>query len=333
MATKQKNIDSIDLMKLLAALAVVGIHTGLIDYLVDTLKSNVPEIISRMAVPLFFIASSFFLVKHLKKYSDYRAQVKKYLIRICQLYVFWLVLYGYFIIKNTLVGLHKGFNWSHFWVGTINFILSGPRTGVVFWYLNATIFACLFVFWWFYKKPKLGFCIAAIMFALTVWFSAYQPVNLGEIVLSATIFIGPIYFYVGWIAERLYDNHLVLKWIPLIIVTLAIIALTFMELHIVNRHFGHSDQLFIYPFLGLTLFMMTLKIRIKIPYAKFWRNMSTFLYLSNFLVLMSFRSLLDPMLTHNIVRYLTVVGLAIGFYVLTVFLQKSRFFKILRFAY
>ena len=59
------NIDSLDLMKIMASLLVVGIHSELFLTLDSKFHLQLLMLIARLAVPLFFISSSFLLARHL----------------------------------------------------------------------------------------------------------------------------------------------------------------------------------------------------------------------------------------------------------------------------
>ncbi|MBA1394638.1 hypothetical protein EQ500_12320, partial [Lactobacillus sp. XV13L] len=114
------NIAGLDLMKLFASLLVVGIHSELILALNTKFHTQVFMIAARMAVPVFFISSSFLLARHIAAHHNQIAAVKHYVRRVSQLYLFWLVLYGYFIIRATIVNIQvNGWHWTNFIYGLL----------------------------------------------------------------------------------------------------------------------------------------------------------------------------------------------------------------------
>lgn len=85
---KQK-FDGIDLMKFVASVFVVAIHTNPLATINPLLNTLLFQGIARMAVPLFFTASAFFIF-----YSPgiNEVRVKKQVFRLLQLYICWFIL-------------------------------------------------------------------------------------------------------------------------------------------------------------------------------------------------------------------------------------------------
>ena len=128
----QKAITGFDLLKFLMALVIINIHLNLVDY-VDGMWLYIPwSYINDMAVPTFFILSSFFFFRKVwKGNNDDKMQgLRHYECRLAKLYLFWIValspiiLYcwhpeyltsSYFalflFIKNFLFGYEFGASW------------------------------------------------------------------------------------------------------------------------------------------------------------------------------------------------------------------------------
>ena len=93
----KKLYKGIDIFKLVAALGVVTIHTGIKFF----------DILGRLGVPFFVIVSSFFFFKHyfrLNNSIQRKNYIKKFLVRLGLLFLTWEVFYIPFaIIKFMMI--------------------------------------------------------------------------------------------------------------------------------------------------------------------------------------------------------------------------------------
>lgn len=326
----KQQIDSLDAMKILAALAVVSIHTGFVDVLDRLSHSHFFTLTVRMAVPLFFIAASFLLARHINVHHDRWQALKNYTMRIGKLYIFWVILYGYYIGRDAWDSFRiYGWNLPRFLYTCGQWLLVGPWTMLVGWYLNALLFGVWFVYWWGRKRPKVGFSIALIIFLTVVFFSAYVPVNTG-ILIACTLFVGPIYVYLGQ-----YIAHLTTlpSWKILGTTLVVAIIIAYCELHFVLQGHGHSDQLVSYLLLTPVLFMITLKIPLHLPHAKWWRNLSTVMYFSHYLLMKIGYNFLYYQIHSTTLRYGLVVMASVVCYLLILGLQHTRLQFLVKWSY
>lgn len=82
---KMKKYDSLDLLKFIMSIMVVAIHTQLFPMILY------PWL--RLAVPLFFITSSFLLYNKIKNNKNQEKEIiKNYVIRQLKFYLFWLII-------------------------------------------------------------------------------------------------------------------------------------------------------------------------------------------------------------------------------------------------
>lgn len=128
----QKVITGFDLLKFLMALVIINIHLNLAEYADGTWMSIPWRFINDMAVPTFFILSSFFFFRKVREGNkDDKVQALRYYeCRLAKLYLFWvialspIILYcwhpeyltsSYFavflFIKNFLFGYEFGASW------------------------------------------------------------------------------------------------------------------------------------------------------------------------------------------------------------------------------
>lgn len=131
MTSNKKVISGFDLLKFLMALVIINIHLNLVDYADATWLSVPWSYVNDMAVPSFFILSSFFLFSKMREDYDREERQRRlwhYEWRLAKLYLFWVValspiiLYcwhpeflssiGVFLfVKNFFFGYEFGASW------------------------------------------------------------------------------------------------------------------------------------------------------------------------------------------------------------------------------
>lgn len=105
---ERKNYYALDVAKFISAFLVVCIHTGPLLDVNATGNFVLVQILARLAVPFFFVASGFLFFRKLdfkREWNDYenKAQLQHYLWRLCKLYIIWTILYlpfTYMLLKG-----------------------------------------------------------------------------------------------------------------------------------------------------------------------------------------------------------------------------------------
>ena len=105
---ERKAYYALDVAKFISAFLVVCIHTGPLLDVDATGNFILVQILARLAVPFFFVASGFLFFRKLdfkREYNDYenKAQLKHYLWRLCKIYIIWTILYlpfTYLLLKG-----------------------------------------------------------------------------------------------------------------------------------------------------------------------------------------------------------------------------------------
>ena len=105
---ERKTYYALDVAKFISAFLVVCIHTGPLLDVDATGNFILVQILARLAVPFFFVASGFLFFRKLdfkREYNDYenKAQLKHYLWRLCKIYIIWTILYlpfTYLLLKG-----------------------------------------------------------------------------------------------------------------------------------------------------------------------------------------------------------------------------------------
>ena len=159
-----------DITMFFMAVVVVAIHTNPLANCSNQILLNIFDFISHCAVPFFFLRSGFFLGRKVNQAADTNnalAVIKKYLFRICRLYLIWtivyfpLAIYGFYIhhtplLKSVLLYV-RGF-----------FLIGEQYNSWILWYLLAMIYA-LGMIYFLYKKAFSTtqiILISVILFAL-----------------------------------------------------------------------------------------------------------------------------------------------------------------------
>ena len=150
---------TIDIVKLIMSILVVGIHTELFGFNVWLDRGF--GIITRLCVPFFFIASSYFFWRKEKKLTAY-------LIRLTSMYVIWSLIYlplDFSGLKNTSV---LNIFLRYFWYGNEHALwyLCGSIVGMLLTYALYTAFN---------KKHKLVFFISVLFLFVGCLLSTYAP--------------------------------------------------------------------------------------------------------------------------------------------------------------
>ena len=166
-----KKYNSIDIIKFIMAFAVIAAHT----HPLEQNENELYSLVIRMAVPIFFLASGFFLAMKIQNAKDnnedYIGQIKSYLIKIVKMYVIWsiiyfpLAIYGYILdgtsFPYAILLYIRGF-----------FFIGEHYNSWPLWYLLSTIYALVFILLCYKKKISLkkivfiGLCISIISFSL-----------------------------------------------------------------------------------------------------------------------------------------------------------------------
>lgn len=356
----KENYNSIDLVKFICSLLVVILHASsycLADMAeegrVPTGASNGPLItyvlpfifsVLRIAVPFFFISSSFFLFKKVNKCSTEKEKnqaIKKYCLRILRLYLFWLILSLPYMLDKFL--FNSGYDvLTGLGVYAIKIICFDAFDGA--WYLGATIFSALFVYLLSKKVNNTSLVVISLVLYITaildstyfnlfglrsnstfMFFQANTPIYL-------SVFNGFVYFTVGKLfAEN--ENRLSTK--KSLILTILCFIIMYVELTLSN-YFGlnYATDCFV-MLLPFSCFFFQLIINIKLKDKRtyrFIRKSSTFIYLSHFSILYIFFrfvnvfnwSIFKTSIPVMILTYFAVVGICITTYLIVKSLSKVK---------
>jgi len=328
------NYDSIDIMKFLLAILVVALH------------AQVPILmnVGRLAVPFFFIASSFFFFAkydHLITRKERSAYLKKYCMRVFRLYISWWILYLPFFIKTIFDEYaNDGI------IGCIATIVRIPITGVTpgwnpGWYLIASLYGMIFLILFLRIFPiAFGFCLGIIVEVLSIIGTSYSFLISGE--LSDLFYKGItiafprsiLYFSIGCLLARNPSFWAKLSLRKAILFFSVFCAMAAMELIIlaysdlaINRII--SDSFFLLTPSVIVLFIIAMKWTISLKHSLYFRKASVIIYCCHAYILNSYDYFVNEDTSPPIVPFIIATGVSMLIAMCVTNYMKR--FKILRY--
>ncbi len=272
----------VDIVKFLCAILVVSIHVvpfgSSDDQILKLLNFGIKNCFSRIAVPLFFVMSGFFLYRKMSVENFSLLPTKAYIIKLFRLYMIWTVIYFPFRIKSILT---NGKGIVH---GIFKYIKDIVFTGSHFhlWYFPALILSVAIISYLLSRKIELKriLSVAALFYAIGLlaqsWFGIIIPLRenvpelwailkvLGKIIVTTRngLFEGLLFVGVG--AYFAFYGFKIQKKTAFICFVASYI-LMFIEAFVV-KYFNFVREYDMYVFLvPLTFFAFILVLNWRIP--------------------------------------------------------------------
>ena len=200
--TKNESYFGIDYFRFIAALLIVAIHTSPLSSFSETGNFIFTRIVSRVAVPFFFMTSGFFLIS---RYTCNAEKLEAFIKKTTLIYGVAILLYipinvynGYFKMDNLLPNIIKDIVFD----GTLYHL----------WYLPASIIGAA-IAWYLVKKlnyPK-ALMVASVLYLIGLFGDSYYGItekisclnSLYTYIFQVTdytrngIFFAPIFFILG----------------------------------------------------------------------------------------------------------------------------------------
>lgn len=162
--TEKKAYPAVDFFKFFCCLLIIAIHAKPFEQNF-WLDAGV-GLITRFAVPYFFVATGFFFFHSVNGRLDKRKYLIKYEVRMIRLYAVWFFIQT---AQDILRGsIHNPFYYVRHFIW--------PNNGIILWFLPATMFA-VFVVYEFSKlmNPRDVFGISIIIWLIGYCFSTVAP--------------------------------------------------------------------------------------------------------------------------------------------------------------
>jgi hypothetical protein len=328
--------DRFDVLKFVLALLIVAMHSGIFP------RWLLP--VSRLAVPLFFIMTSYFFHLRLIDVVDKKERTKvllKYVRRNVQLYLFWSIVLFPSVILFHLSWFKFGFVYAVFKV-LRNFLITGffPAS----WFILATVYAVLIVFV-LSKWMKNGwiFFIALALYSFALLDSNYggilsqsvrDSLNIFNIRQSLNLPAALIWVIIGKIlAERPINISQSITWLLLSVASVAYYGEFFMV-----EYFGwsiHTDCFVMsIPLCTLIFIVIGQSVDIKCKHALKLRKSSIIIYCLHKTII----SVLEIVSSHSfemtrLVIFVITLICSVCLAFVIIYLREQKDVKCLKYSY
>lgn len=294
--SRQQHYDGIDLMKFIASIFVVGIHTHpLIEH--DAGANFVLfQCIGRLGVPFFFVASSFFYFR--KESAQEWTTLKKFIKRMLTMYGVWFLImlpitvYRYFIEKDA------GF-FEKCFVLIKQFFFGSTYRGS--WYLMGTIVGIVLI--WslskIIKSELVLFLIGVPFYVICILTSGYRNFPMGNgqqiwefckeyfVTPYNSVITGIIFVAMGHYFAKQEEKIVSKKsCISMLLTVVGITGVTWEMLRLRNMgYMAATDCFFMLVPTVFVLFYTLLTIKVEIKDTAFFRAASTITFFLQFLLI------------------------------------------------
>lgn len=330
----KKNKDIFDLTKIILSLMVVAIHSKLFPMILY------PWL--RLAVPLFFLISSYLLYTKIKKSnsSDRKIIIKNYIIRLLKLYLFWFVA----LLPLTLYARKEWFT-DGILAGIVMFILKFfiSSTFKASWYIMATVLGTLIV-----EKLscKCNYIVLILIFLiiyliccytssysfLISWIKVPKIISYINFEPHCSFCVSLIYILFGKIIA---ENKIRLnRNIAVIFVLAALLYIEWYVIYKLSGSYNNDCYIFIMP-ISILIFNYIKDVEIKINNSRTLRQISNFIYPLHASICSVLWIFIESISSNDILNgiicfIITILICVISFNIVKIFEKKI---KILKYAY
>ena len=324
--TSNTDFRFIDIFKFFCSFLIIGIHTN--PFGGNNLLDNAFGMLTRIAVPFFFVSSAFFLFKKEFMWS----RIARYCKRLLLLYAVYSVFYVIYELFT------QQFVWNDF---LIKFFFSGYQH---LWFLQQSVIAVLVIslFIRLFKNPRLLYILSAAFYVIGVFVFTLRPISMNiplvqsyygsflyEIIFERSwIFYAVPYMAIGYYFSQ---NGFCTKKISAIGIAVSLfllIAESFIGVYIIHVT-STVLWLSVLP-LSFFIFSMVAQINLKGNYnVIFLRKSSTLIYCIHLLIVFILESF---GINHMILFILTSV-LSFLYSVIVIKLSSLRYLRFLKILY
>lgn len=330
-----KNYDVLDLTKIILAIMVVAIHTQLLPMVLY------PWL--RLAVPLFFIISSFLLYSKINNVSneEKRNILKHYVSRLLKFYLFWFVI----LLPVTIYVRREWFN-NGMLIGILNLFIK-PFWGSTFiasWYIVATIIGTVIVDKLSEKfSDKILIPLFIIIYIVCCWTSNYQYLfgdnsSVNNVLLyvepHSSFLVSLIYILFGKIISDKKLNISKKKNTMLIIVSCILLYIEWFSIYKINGNYNKDCYLLLMP-TAVLIFNYIKDINLTLKNSKILRQFSNFTYPFHASVARIVNTCLEFGLTNKLLSGIMNFGITLTICLVSFVIIKKleKKIKVLKYSY
>lgn len=316
----------IDIFKFFCSFLIIGIHTAPFGEL--GILDSAFGVLTRIAVPFFFVSSSFFLFK--KEFSWSR--IARYCKRLLLLYVVYSLFY-------VIYELATGQFFLRFFL--VKFFFSGYQQ---LWFLQQSVIAVLVIslFIRLFKNPRLLYILSAAFYVIGVFVFTLSPISTkiplvqsyhssflyGIIFERSWIFYAVPYMAIGYYFAQ---NGFCTKKISAIGIAVSLfllIAESFIGVYIIHVT-STVLWLSVLP-LSFFIFSMVAQINLKGNYnVIFLRKSSTLIYCIHLLIVF----ILESFGINHMILFISTSVLSFLYSVIVIKLSSLRYLRFLKILY
>jgi hypothetical protein len=278
----------VNIMRMVCALLVIIIHTMAFAQFGGTAKYITSDVIARIAVPFFFIASGFFMYGKIKQ----EGYIKKYIKKLVILYLIITALNIVILFPIVLYSISKCNGPIEIFIWFIKSLFVNGFSGAL-WYFPALILSTIFVYIFVKKdwiKPLIGFSV--VFFVIGLMGDSYQNliintplmkiVDIYNLVFDLTrngVCIGVPFIAIGVLINKFNLKERVNHVGRLISIFSAVYGLE-SYLLISNKIFRDTNIYMSLVFIVPLIFIWALKSKVEISERKsnLFREMSIWIY-------------------------------------------------------
>ncbi len=342
---KRQNNDLLDLLKFILSFLIVAIHTHLFDpYLYPWL---------RLAVPLFFIVSSYLFFTKINACTSNDEKLmalKSFVLRNLKLYAFWFIVL--FPVNIFTRGWFDGGFWSGFLTIIQNFFVGS--TFVASWFIMALIIGVSIVFFASKKlSNKALVLIGGILYVLICVRSAYmfpfknaewvQDILVGvvryENVMNAPYNSFPAGIF--WIvcgklfADGAFSRFKIKESSIVLAISAGLLLTEWLLLKHFSGNFNKDFYLMLAP-CSIAIFNILIQLKpVSLKYAREMRKISIIVYASHGAVIscISYLFNLAGWSAPSIIKFFLTVIICVGGAILILYLEKKKYFTWLKYSH
>ncbi|REE88538.1 serine/alanine racemase [Paenibacillus taihuensis] len=341
----RSNYGGLDWLKFIAALLVVANHTSPLKSFSATADFLVSNLLTRIAVPIFFMTAGFLLFRRLTgDPSTDRMALRSYLLKILKLYTIAIVLY---LPLNLYMGYFHD-SWSPY-----SFLKDIVFDGTFYhlWYLPALLIGLILTFMMYrimsfkamlasagflYIIGLLGDSYYGIMHNSKGLNQIYEGMFTGFDYTRNGLFYAPVYLFLGaWASKKNTPARPGIVNASLFAISLGLMFAEGMLLH--SADIPRHDSMYVFA-LPATYYLFRWALQWKVPASRRFREWRTWVYILHPLAIVLVRGaarathLKRLFITNSLLHFIAVCVFSIGISVVSVWLlsviRKRRLWRI-----
>ncbi|GMK37657.1 hypothetical protein PCCS19_07110 [Paenibacillus sp. CCS19] len=337
------NLNNLDIMKFIAAILIVSIHTTPLLSLNETISLAFENTIARVAVPFFFAASGYLFFSKIST-NDKRTAAKsagsywaKYTKRIAVLYLVWSLIYGVYDIPHSYQE-HDHDLLRAILIYLRDFIFLGGHFHL--WYFPALLFAITALYFGIRMMSLSKLLLLSIgLYVIGMFGDAYFGVLGDDTVLSRLaiqysewfgttrngLFFGLVYVVLG---AYMYERRVTVRYArPGLWFSLSIVGVI-IEVVLLNQFIVIRDCNMVIMLLPATYFLFQMLLHKKSPNwsidFKALRDSSLLIYCSHGMFLSLYSNALGDVKAHSLTWFALVFLSSLAMSLLIIRLRSSE---------